>query len=235
MERRVCVITGANRGLGFEAAHQLARRGYRVVVTARSRAKAEAACEKLGAEDLDVVPAELDVSSDDSVDAFAAWLGTHEGRVDVLVNNAGVIVETDGPPTSIAQVPAGPLLETLDTNTVGAYRVLHALMPMMKQAHYGRVVNVSSGMGALGDMGVGWPAYRISKAALNAVTCAFAAEAEPNIKINSVCPGWVRTDMGGQSADRSVEEGVRGIVWLATLPEDGPSGGFFRDQQEIAW
>jgi NAD(P)-dependent dehydrogenase (short-subunit alcohol dehydrogenase family) len=156
------------------------------------------------------------------------------GRADVLVNNAGVML--DGGGRRIADLSLDVLQATLEVNLYGALRVTQALLPMMRRHRYGRIVNLSSGLGQLADMGSGTPAYRISKTALNAFTRILAAELEgTNIKVNSLCPGWVRTDLGGPNAPRSVEEGADTAVWLATLPDKGPSGGFFRDRKRIAW
>src|SRR5579862_702327 len=221
-EPRTALVTGANRGLGFETARQLGRLGYRVVAAGRDPAKAERAAETLRAEGLDVVAFGLDVTSD----ADAAQLA-ELGPVDALVNNAGIIASGTEPDR---------LREGFETNTLGAYRTIRALAPGMRERSYGRIVNVSSGMGQLSDMGGGNPAYRVSKAGLNALTRIFANElAGTGVLVNSVCPGWVRTDMGGPSAPRTVEEGVETIVWAATLPDDGPSGGFFRNKQPIPW
>ncbi|MFZ0257250.1 MAG: SDR family NAD(P)-dependent oxidoreductase [Gammaproteobacteria bacterium] len=238
MKQRIAVVTGANRGLGLQTARELAMRGYRAVLGSRDMAKADAAAADLRAAGLEVHATLLDVRSDAIVETFVSAVKDEHGRIDVLVNNAGSIVEADlghGAPPSTSDVPAEMILRAFDNNAVGAYRLCRSVLPLMNAAGYGRIVNVSSGMGALNEMVDGWPAYRISKAALNAVTRIFAAEAGSGVKINSVCPGWVRTDMGGANAPRDIEEGAAGIVWAATLPDDGPSGGFFRDRQSIAW
>lgn len=229
---RIAVVTGANRGLGFATASELGRRGYHVIVTARRAGNARDAAVALGGEGT-FYPAELDVSSDESVDALFDRLDREHGRIDVLVNNAGTMFEPRG--ASVADIPASLLARAFDNNTLSAYRMCQKAVPRMNRAGFGRIVNVSSGMGGLTEMGAGHPAYRASKAALNVVTRVFAHEVEGDVKINSVCPGWVRTDMGGPNATRSIDEGIRGIVWAATLPPDGPSGGFFRDAEAIAW
>lgn len=233
MAQRITVVTGANRGLGLATAHELARRGDKVVITARDLGKAESAAEKLASEKLDVVAAQLDVADDASVSRFFGWLENQLGRVDVLVNNAGAVLESGRSGTF--EVEPSLMLRALDTNTVGAFRVTQRAMPGMIDRGYGRIVNVSSGMGQLSEMNGRAPAYRASKAALNALTRVFHAEVRGDVKINSVCPGWVRTDLGGPKATRSIDEGAAGIVWAATLPDDGPSGGFFRDGKPIAW
>lgn len=239
---RIAVVTGASTGLGFETCRRLAGQGYRVVLTAHEESLARAAARTLQAEDLDVEPGVLDVASDDSVRAFAAYyLDTYGRRIHALVNNASILIETNdrtGPTPMSASplhMPAAELLRAFDNNTLGVYRVTQAFLPLMNEAGYGRVVNVSSGMGALADMGAGWPAYRVSKTGMSALTRIFHHEAAANVKVNAVCPGWVRTAMGGATATRSIDEGVAGIVWAATLPEDGPSGGFFRDGKPIDW
>lgn len=224
---KVALVTGGNRGIGKEVCRQLADLGVVVLVGARDGAKAQQAKEDLAAEGRDLHPVTLDVSSDESVQNFLANLDDGPGPVDILVNNAGAMYAADPQPATV--------LSALNVNSVGAYRLLHALVPGMSKRGYGRAVNVSSGMGALNDMGGGNPAYRISKTAMNGVTTFFHASSPASVKVNAVCPGWVRTDMGGASAPRDVEQGASGIVWAATLPDDGPSGGFFRDGKPIAW
>ncbi|HHW78248.1 MAG TPA: SDR family oxidoreductase [Xanthomonadaceae bacterium] len=236
----VAVVTGANRGLGLETARQLAKRDIRVIVTSRNPSKGEAALEKLLAEELDVVFHVLDVASESSVAELGAFIHSRCGRVDILVNNAGVFLDGHGAEdtggASVLTASLETLTTTLKTNLYGPLLLAQELVPLMKQQHYGRIVNVSSGMGQLSEMEGKSPAYRISKTALNALTRILAAETQGyNILVNSVCPGWVRTDMGGSNAERTVEQGVSVIVWAATLPDDGPTGGFFRDGQPIPW
>ncbi|MBN2192244.1 MAG: SDR family NAD(P)-dependent oxidoreductase [Polyangiaceae bacterium] len=241
-QKRVAVITGARRGLGLATAEALAKLGLHVVITARGEGRAEviAAAGRLAAEGLSVEGRMLDVTNDDSVSELFGSLRVEHGRLDVLVNNAGAIFEASlgeraFAPEGALSVPAGLLATAFDTNTLGAYRTMQQALPLMNAVGYGRVVNVSSGMGGLTEMNGGWPAYRTSKAALNALTRVFHAVASPGVKVNAVCPGWVRTEMGGPRAPRSLEEGIAGIVWAATLPDDGPSGGFFRDGKPIPW
>lgn len=196
--------------------------------------------EKLLAEGLDILFQPLDVTTESSVAELGAYIHSRCGRVDILVNNAGVSLDGHGTEeaggASVFNASLETLSATLKTNLYGPLLLAQELVPLMKQQHYGRIVNVSSGMGQLSDMEGKSPAYRISKTALNALTRILAAETRGfNILVNSVCPGWVRTDMGGPSAERTVEQGASGIVWAATLPDDGPSGGFFRDGQPIAW
>ncbi len=239
-EKPVAVVTGANRGLGLETARQLAQRDIRVIITSRHVGKGEVAMEKLLAEGLDILFQPLDVTSESSVAELGAFIHSRCGRLDILVNNAGVFLDIHGTEetggASVFNASLETLTLTLKTNLYGPLLLTQELMPLMKQQHYGRVVNLSSGMGQLSEMEGKSPAYRISKTALNALTRILAAETQGyNILVNSVCPGWVRTDMGGPNAERTVEQGASGIVWAATLPDDGPSGGFFRDGQPIAW
>ena len=235
MEQRVAVVTGANRGIGFKVCRQLARRsGIRVVLTARDAAKGKTAVKKLADEGLEVDYHRLDVTEAKSIAALAAYLESRYGRCDVLVNNAGIASDPRG--SRVLDSKIATYRETLETNLLGPLMLSQALVPLMRKNRYGRIVNMSSGMAQLSDMGVGSPAYRISKTALNALTRTLAAELKGSgILVNSMCPGWVRTDMGGPGAPRTVAQGADTAVWLATLPDDGPSGGFFRDRKPIPW
>lgn len=235
---RVAVVSGANRGLGLETCRQLAQQGIQVVLTSRSVDKGRAAVEQLAKAGLDVRFHALDVTDPDSVTALADFVEQECGRLDILVNCAGVSGDPYDPAnprlSSIFNADIATIRSSLETNTYGALRVAQSLIPLMKGR--GNVVNVSSGMGQLSDMNGCCPAYRLSKVALNAITRILADELkDTKIKINSVCPGWVRTDMGGPNAELSVAEGAEGIVWAACLPEDGPSGGFFRHGKPIPW
>ncbi|MGI8439593.1 MAG: SDR family oxidoreductase [Thermoleophilaceae bacterium] len=232
-ERRLAVVSGANRGIGLEISRQLAREGYRVMMGARDEAKGREAAESLAGEGLDVEAHPLDVADQASVEAFARAVGERGGRVGALVNNAGVIGDTSASGT---EADLDEVRRTLETNLFGAWRLSEAIIPLMRGEASGRIVNVSSGMGQLSDMNGGAPAYRVSKTGLNALTRILASElADEGIKVNSACPGWVRTDMGGSDARSSVEEGADTPVWLATLPDDGPTGGFFRSREPIPW
>ena len=232
---RVAVVTGANRGIGFEICRQLARRGgMRVVLTARNEAKGGAAAKKLRSDGLDVDSHVLDVADEASIRALAGWLEATCKRCDVLVNNAGIMADPRG--SRVLDSRLQTWRETLETNLIGPLILIQALVPLMKKHRYGRIVNLSSGQGQLADMGPGTPAYRVSKTALNALTRTLAAElTDSGILVNSMCPGWVKTDMGGAGAPRTVEQGADTAVWLATLPDGGPSGGFFRDRKPIPW
>ena len=232
-EQRVALVTGANRGLGLEIATQLARGQYLVVMTGRDSRKASAAARQLELVGLRAEPRTLDVTDPASVGRLATVLRDELGRVDVLVNNAG-IGHDFGRPAAGADVDL--VEEHLQTNLLGAWRVTNAVLDLMRGRGYGRIVNMSSGLGAMSEMGGGSPGYRVSKAGINALTRMLAAElAGSNILVNAACPGWVRTDMGGPDAARSVTEGADTPVWLATLPDGGPTGGFFRDRRPIAF
>jgi NAD(P)-dependent dehydrogenase (short-subunit alcohol dehydrogenase family) len=228
---RVALVSGANRGIGREVAAQLAALGYHVVVGSRDLKKGEEAASEIGD---DAVACQLDVRDEESISRCIARIAAEYGRLDVLVNNAGIT--GGGWSTSAVDVDLGQVRSTLDTNFYGAWRLAQEALPLMRRNGYGRIVNLSSGMGQLSDMGGHSPAYRVSKTALNALTRILTAELEDeNVLVNSCCPGWVRSDMGGPNAPRSLEEGADTAVWLATLPDEGPRGGFFRDRQPIPW
>lgn len=233
-DNRVAVVTGANRGMGLETCRQLAERGMVVVLTSRDETKGREAVASLAADDLTVEYHQLDITDAASVAALAAYVEERHGRIDVLVNNAGAALDEEGV-DSVATSP-DTVRASFEVNTLGALRCCQAFIPLMKKAGYGRIVNVSSGMGQLTEMNGKHLGYRVSKAALNAVTKVLSQDlAGSNIKVNSVCPGHVATDMGGDDAPRTIEEGVDTTIWLATLREDGPTGGFFRDCKQIAW
>jgi NAD(P)-dependent dehydrogenase (short-subunit alcohol dehydrogenase family) len=234
--KKVAVVTGANRGLGFEASRQLAKQGYQVIITSRDESKGKTAALQLQNEGLDVISHPLDVTSEESSQKLAEFIRQQFGKLDVLVNNAGIALDLRTDEDSIFNTKIDTLQQTLETNLYGVLRVTQALVPLMKEQNYGRIVNVSSGMGQLTNMQAGAPAYRISKTALNALTRILSSELKnTNILVNSACPGWVKTDMGGPEAPRTPEQGVDTIVWLATLPDGSASGGIFRDRQLIDW
>lgn len=225
-------MTGANRGIGLEVCRQLAARSLRVVLTARDRKKAEAAARALG-ETGDVLAIQLDVTDGQSILRAAEEAERRAGHVDVVVNNAAILVgEADG----VLGISMENYRRTFDTNVFGPIAVCQAFVPGMMQRRYGRVVNVSSQAGQLAKMSSYAPAYSMSKTALNSFTRQLAAATQrSDVLVNSGCPGWVRTAMGGSSAPRSVEQGADTIVWLATLPSNGPTGGFFSDRKPVDW
>lgn len=230
---QVAVVTGANRGLGFEIARQLAHRAMHVVMTARTQQLADVASAAVRAEGGVASGVALDVRDVDGVSRLLAHLRGQLGRVDVLVNNAGVILDRDVP---ALDVDVELLRQTMEVNVYGPLRLCQAILPWMRERNFGRVVNLSSELGSLTEMDATRLGYRMSKTALNAMTRVLAAElAGTDVLVNAMCPGWVRTSMGGSSAPRSVEEGADTAVWLATLPSGGPTGGFFQDRKPHAW
>ncbi len=231
--QRVAVVTGGNRGLGLETCRQLAGRGYHVILASRDGARGEAAAARLRPGGRDVTPFRLDVTNADDIARLVHFIRAEVGRVDVLVNNAALYLDEG---RDVLAVELDVYRETMEANVYGPLMLCQALVPWMVRQRYGRVVNVSSGSGQMTDMASDTPAYRLSKAALNALTLMVADSVRgTGVLVNAVCPGWVRTDMGGPHAPRSVEQGADTIVWLATLPDDGPTGGFFRDRQPIPW
>lgn len=229
-DNRVALVSGGNRGIGQEICRQLADKGYTVVLGSRNEQQGQEAAEKLNG---DVHALQLDVTDEESVNRLVESIEEEFGRLDVLVNNAG-IMNDDG--QSGVEADLDRVREAMEANLFGAWRLSEAAIPLMRRNGYGRIVNISSGLGALEDMGGGSPAYRVSKTSLNALTRILSSELRgAGILVNSVCPGWVQTDMGGSSASRTVEEGADTPVWAATLQDNGPTGGFFRDRRPIAW
>jgi NAD(P)-dependent dehydrogenase (short-subunit alcohol dehydrogenase family) len=230
----VALVTGANRGIGRETARQLAQKGYSVILSARDEDKAKSAADELAAEGGEVRPLALDVSDPASIERAAAVLSADPAQLDVLVNNAGIGSDFG---VAGADPDFDAIQRALDTNFFGAYRLTIALLPLLRKSSSPRIVSVSSGMGGVAEMG-GWsPGYRVSKAALNSMTRILSTELkDEGFLVNSACPGFVATDMGGQfGAKKSVEDGAAGIVWLATLPDGGPTGGFFRDGKPVSF
>jgi NAD(P)-dependent dehydrogenase (short-subunit alcohol dehydrogenase family) len=238
---RVALVTGANRGIGFEVAGQLASKNLTVIMGGRDREKGLKARNRLAAQGLDVHFSLLDVTDVTVIQSAVDRIVDTFGRLDVLVNNAGIMI--DGR-TGILEIGLGLLRDTLETNTFGPLRLSQACIPVMRRAGYGRIVNLSSTMGSFHDIldpdssttAVSAPAYRMSKTLLNAITALLAKELQgTNILVNSACPGWARTDLGGPRAPLSPAQAADTPVWLATLPDDGPTGGFFRERRPIDW
>lgn len=228
----IALVTGGNRGIGLEVCRQLAQRGHWVVLGARDLAKGTAAAQSLRSEGLSVQSVALDVADGSSVEGAQRWLAAEYGRLDVLVNNAAILYDTW---QGAVDADLAVVQEALETNTFGPWRMAQALLPLLRRSRRARIVNVSSEAGSLAGMQGGTPAYSLSKAALNALTLLLAYDLRGTpVKVNAVCPGWVATDMGG-AGGRPVADGAAGVIWAATLPADGPSGGFFRDGQPIPW
>ncbi|WP_281615173.1 SDR family oxidoreductase [Flammeovirga sp. SubArs3] len=229
-QHMIALVTGANKGIGLETATQLAGLGHKVYLGARDIEKGNAAKSKINnSENIEVI--ELDVSKEDSIQKAFEKIKLENGRLDILVNNAAINYDTWQDALS---ADLNNVRETLETNLFGAWKMIQTFLPLMQQNNYGRIVNVSSGSGAITNMTVGTPGYSISKASLNILTINFAHIASNyDILINSVCPGWVKTDMGGAGANRSVSEGAETIIWAALLQKGAASGKFFRDKKEI--
>jgi len=229
---KTALITGANKGIGREVARQLAAEELHVFVGARNAKAGRKAAEEITKKAGKATFLEIDVADNDSVTTAAREFSKIEDHLDVLVNNAGIIVDGDN---AILEISDDLFRKTLETNTLGPLRVTRAFMPLLRKSRAPRVINVSSGGGQLTGGADGWaPAYCISKTALNGVTVQLAA-ALPKFAVNCVCPGWVRTEMGGENASRSVEEGADTIVWLASKAPQDLTGKFLRDRKEISW
>ena len=227
---RVALVSGGNRGIGREIVRQLTERGITTILGSRDEEKGRAAAEGMEG---DVRVRQLDVTDEKGIAQLARDVEEKFGRLDILVNNAGISIDKG---QRGADADLDVVRETLEMNLFGAWRLCEAFVPLMQRNRYGRIVNVSSGMGAINDMGGGSPAYRVSKTSLNALTRILASELRgTGILVNSVCPGWVQTDMGGSGASRAIEEGADTPVWAATLPNNGPTGCFFRDRRQIPW
>ena len=229
--KRIALVTGANKGIGFEVARQLARKGFHVFLGARDEKAGRAAAEKLRNEG-EITFIKIDIANAESIARAAEEFSRQSDRLDTLVDNAGILLDED---KDLLKISAETFEKTVRTNTLGPLLVSQAFVPLLKKSDAPRIVNVSSGGGQLADGADGWaPAYCISKTALNGVTSQLAA-ALPSFAVNSVCPGWVRTDMGGANATRSVGEGASGIVWLAADAPQTETGKFWRDRKVIPW
>lgn len=230
---QIALVSGANRGIGYEVSKQLAGKGYRVLLGARDLQKGQnAASQALREDGLTLHPCQLDVSDTASIEALRDNVADEFGKLDVLINNAAILYDTH---QRASTADLNIVQQALETNLYGAWAMIQAFLPLMRKSGRPRIVNVSSGAGAFGDMGSGTPAYSTSKVALNALTVMLDAELKSEgFLTNAICPGWVATDMGG-SGGRPVRDGAAGIVWAATLPDNGPTGGFFRDGKRIDW
>ena len=231
MKQKVIVVTGANRGIGFEIARQLSKQGHHVIITARDANKGKQANEKLSGQGGKTLFIQMDVTRENDIRNLKDCLAENFGRLDVLINNAGILVGTD----DSLQVSKATVQQHFETNFFGPLLVSQELLPLLRKSDEGRIINFSSSMARLSAPGPGTAAYRFSKVALNGLTAMMAADlADTNIKVNSLDPGWVKTDMGGSGANRSPAEGADTAVWLATA-EKIPTGKFFRDRKELEW
>lgn len=232
-DKKVALVTGGNRGIGYELVKQLALNGFKVILTSRDSEKGFEAAQKLKKSDLDVSFLVMNANDQESIRQASITINEKYGRIDVLINNAGVYLDEN---KKLLYMNPSILERTMATNFFGAYYVIHCFIPLMEKQGYGRIINVSSEYGAMSEMsyqGVG--AYKLSKLALNGLTQLVAAEIKGDIKINAVDPGWVSSDMGGPSAPRTPKQAAESILWLATIGPEGPSGGFFRDGKQIPW
>lgn len=240
-KKRTALVSGANRGIGFEIARQLANKQIKVIIGARNPDKGLQARKDLRADGLDVHSIHLDVADPQSIQAAVGRITDEFERLDILVNNAGIKIDSQ---SGILELNTTIFQNTIETNVLGPLLLSQACIPVMKANNYGRIVNIASTLGSLSEMArpdspyaeIGVPAYRLSKTILNGMTIMLAADLRgSNILVNSACPGWVRTELGGNQAPLSTEQGADTPVWLATLPNGGPTGGFFRDRQPIPW
>lgn len=230
--KKIAIVTGATRGLGKGCVETLLDKGFEVWALGRDASKMKDGISATQSEFLRTF--EVDVASQESLDGFAANLERSGAFPHILINNAGIFVDKEaGSPLATS---VDDLEKTLRVNVLAPYRLCQIVLPYMRKSGGGRIVNVSSGMGQLSEMQGAYPAYRISKTALNSLTALLAKEVrDSNVLVNAVCPGWVRTDMGGANATRELSEGVASILWAAYLPDDGPTGGYFRDGKPLAW
>ncbi len=232
LKGRVALVTGANRGIGFAVCRRLGQEGMTVILGSRDESRGEEAAGSLRTEGLDVISRQLDVTDQASVDATAAWLGASYGRLDVLVNNAGIMPNKD----SVLDATLEDAEAMWQVNALAPWRVCRAFVPLMLRGGWGRIVNVSSEAGRFDRINAVATAYRVSKAALNAYTKSLAAELHSKgVLVNAVCPGWVASDMGGPEASRTLEQGAESIFWAIALDDDGPAGGFYQDGKPMSW
>jgi NAD(P)-dependent dehydrogenase (short-subunit alcohol dehydrogenase family) len=232
-DSKVALVTGGNRGIGYELVKQLALNDFKVILASRDPDMGHEAAQKLKESNLDVSFLVMDIGNQESIRQGAIAVSDRYGRLDVLINNAGVYLDEN---EKLLNMEPSVLEKTMATNFFGAYHVIRSFIPLMEQQGYGRIINVSSEYGAMSEMsspGVG--AYKLSKLTLNGLTQLVAAEMNGDIKINAVDPGWVSTDMGGPSAPRTPKQAARSILWLATIGPEGPNGEFFRDGKRIDW
>ena len=240
-DKRVALVTGANRGIGYAISRRLGEQNITVILGSRDPSKGAAACSRLQEAGLDAHFERLDVTDEKSIKAAIESIRAQFGRLDILVNNAGIMIDGEVDTRSVDQ---DIIRQTLQANVMGPLLLCQNSISLMKTNGYGRIVNMSSTLGSLKEIAdpnsgfaeVRVPAYRLSKAALNCITTLLAKEVrDDNILINSACPGWVKTDMGGDQAPLTPEQGADTPVWLATLPDGGPTSGFYRERTLIPW
>jgi NAD(P)-dependent dehydrogenase (short-subunit alcohol dehydrogenase family) len=232
MKTKVALVTGANRGMGLASSRKLAELGYKVIMLGRNEAELKSEVNKL--KDLHYLAEAFmcDVGDEKDIQRLISYISQKYESIDVLINNAGIYVEEG----DIFSADEKVMRKTFETNTIGPFNLMKGLIPLMIKKGHGRVVNVSSGLGSFEGASGNCPSYCLSKVSLNMLTNLFAAEVQgTDVLVNSICPGWVKTDMGGPNATRTIEEGIYGIIWAATLEEDGPNGGFFRDGKPVDW
>ncbi|WP_409302356.1 SDR family NAD(P)-dependent oxidoreductase [Peribacillus sp. SCS-155] len=232
-DKQVALITGGNRGIGYELVKQLASKGFKVILSGRDSEKCYEVVQKLKESNMDVSFVVMNVDNQESISQAALTVNEQYGRLDILINNAGVYLDKN---EKLTAMDPSILEKTMTTNFFGTYNVIRSFIHFMEKQGYGRIINVSSEYGAMSEMSYpGGGAYKLSKFVLNGLTRLIAAEITDDIKINAVDPGWVSTDMGGPSAPITAEQAARSILWLATIGPEGPNGGFFRDGKQIRW
>jgi len=234
-EKLTALITGSNKGLGFQICRQLAQKDVTAILTARDANKGQQALDKLNKENIQAEFHQLDITDDKSIENIYDFILNKFGRLDILVNNAGIFLDEDKQ-GNVLELDMDCIRKTMETNLYGAIKVSRKFVPLMKKYNFGRIINMSSQLGQLLNMNKMYTAYKISKTALNAFTKILADELKDyNIQVNCMCPGWCRTDMGGWDADKSSEEGADTAVWLATRPDGFESGCFFQERKKIDW
>lgn len=232
MKTKLAIVTGANRGMGRAVSEKLASLNIHVVMVGKNKAQLDNEVKILRDKNLSVEPYALDLQNESATNQFIKYISEKHGYLDILINNAGIYIQED----NHLSLDEDIMKKTFEINTHAPYRLMKGLLPLMFKHGYGRIVNVSSGLGSFEGCSLSCPAYCVSKVSLNMLTKLFSKDTEgTNVKINSICPGWVRTDMGGPNAPRTIEQGISGMLWAATLDENGPNGGFFRDAKAIDW
>ncbi len=233
MKERVALVTGGNRGIGLEVCKQLCKKGFKVILGTRNVTKGDQAVYKIGNTENPPDICKLDVTKDEEIDKALLYILEKYGKLDVLINNAAIFIDKD---QMAANVDVATIKRTLEANFYGPLKLTQRIIPHMKRNGFGHIINVSSRLGAIHQMGGNHPGYRLSKAMLNALTLMLDSELkETGVIVNTMSPGWVRTEMGGYNASRSISKGAETIVWLALQEQGFPSGKFYMDMEEIEW